>query len=274
MTTITPQALHRLQSNLNRFDHLLVAFSGGVDSTLLLAEAVQVLGTQRVLALTALSPTLPAQEQQQAQQLATRIGARLIMAPSHEMRNPAFTANGPDRCYHCKSTLFDLCDQVVAQQDHPQRWSIAYGANLDDLGDHRPGMLAAQQRGIHAPLLESQWGKALIRQRSRQLGLATAEKAAMACLSSRFPTHTPITLEHLHQVEQAEEVLRQAGFRLFRVRFEGTRARIELGQDELPRLTHTPLLVQLTQAITACGFSQVSFDPNGYRTGGANGPAQ
>ncbi|MEG3638295.1 ATP-dependent sacrificial sulfur transferase LarE [Magnetococcus sp. PR-3] len=270
--TITPQQMQALETQLNGFDHLLVAFSGGVDSTLLLAEAVRLLGKDRVIALTALSPTLPAQEQQEAQALAQQIGATSIMEPTHEMNNPAFTANGPDRCYHCKTTLFDLCDQILAKQDDPQQWAIAYGANLDDLGDHRPGMDAARERGIYAPLLQAKWGKDLIRARSHQLGLPTADKAAMACLSSRFPTHTPITLTHLNRVEKAENLLRKAGFKLFRVRFEGNRARIELGQEELYRLDEELVQTELVQAIKHCGFEQVYLDPKGYRTGGANTP--
>nr|CRH07774.1 conserved protein of unknown function [Candidatus Magnetococcus massalia] len=263
-----------LEQILQRFDHLLIAFSGGVDSTLLLAEALRVLGRDRVLALTALSPTLPAAEQQEAAQLAEQLGANHLQLPTQEMQRSAFVTNGPDRCYHCKSALFDLCDQVIHQQSEPNRWQVAYGANQDDLGEHRPGMDAARERGIHAPFLELAWGKTTIRARSHELALATANKAPFACLSSRFPTHTPITVDHLAQVEQAEIVLRQAGFRLFRVRFEGAKARVELGQQELSRLADPQLKQQLTQQIEKTGFLHVFFDPQGYRPGGANPSSQ
>lgn len=262
-----------LASALQRFDHLLVAFSGGVDSTLLLAAAVLTLGPERVAALTALSPTLPRAEREECQRLVTLLGVSWHPRTSCELDNPDFAANGPDRCYHCKSGLFDLCAAWIAGQTAPRAWQVAYGANRDDLGDHRPGMEAARQRGIHAPLLEAGMDKAAIRALSRALNLPTADKPAFACLSSRFPTFTPITREHLSRVERAEEVLRQGGLRLFRVRFHGAAARVELGAEELARLENDPpLREELLRGIREAGFREVLIDPRGYRTGGANPP--
>ncbi|MBF0623796.1 MAG: ATP-dependent sacrificial sulfur transferase LarE [Magnetococcales bacterium] len=262
----------QLVASIGKNGCLLVAFSGGVDSTYLLAEAVRTLGRERVLALTARSSTLPAHELDQCRHLALHIDARHLVLDSLEMDNPLFTANGPDRCYHCKSSLFDLCDQVIAQQPHPPSWSIAYGANRDDLGDHRPGMTAARQRGILAPLLAAGWGKAKIRAASRELGLPTAAKAAFACLGSRFPTFTLITPAELARVEAAEAVLRDHRFRQFRVRHHGTLARIEVGADELDRFDDHRFSQAISQAIAATGYQRVEIDPQGYRTGGANPP--
>ncbi|OSM00317.1 ATP-dependent sacrificial sulfur transferase LarE [Magnetofaba australis] len=269
--TLLPASTNALTQQLSQYDALLVAFSGGVDSALLLAEALNVLGPARVLAVTAVSPTLPQREFQACADLAAQLGATWIQRPTDELANPAFVANDGQRCYHCKSALFTLCEAVVAEQSEPQRWRIAYGANQDDLGDHRPGMQAAAERGIAAPLLDAGWGKAEIRARSRELGLPTAEKAAFACLSSRFPTHTPIHLDGLRRVELAEEALRAAGFNLFRVRFLGDEARVELGVEELPRVLNDASLQQkLIASIEAAGFRRAYFDPNGYRQGGAN----
>ncbi|MBF0283061.1 MAG: ATP-dependent sacrificial sulfur transferase LarE [Magnetococcales bacterium] len=253
---------------LQRFDHLLTAFSGGVDSTCLLAAAAAVLGVERVLGLTALSPTLPASERQEAEALARRLGVRLILRETRELDHPEFAANGPDRCFHCKSALFTLGRAMIDKLPEPSRWSIAYGANADDLLDIRPGMEAARRMGIHAPLLEAGMNKAAVRELSRALGLPTADKPAFACLSSRFPTFTVIDAARLRQVELAEEVLREHKFRVFRVRYHGALARVELGLDELGRLDNVCLKTRLTQRILETGFQRVEFDPRGYRMGG------
>lgn len=261
-----------LEEILAGFDHLLIAFSGGVDSTCLLAMAVRQLGAERVAALTAISPTLPRHERQACEALAQSLGVAWHPRASAEMDNERFAQNGPDRCFHCKSALFDLCGAWIADQPEPQRWGIAYGANRDDLGDHRPGMEAARLRGIHAPLLDAGLGKAEIRTLSRELGLSTADKPAFACLSSRFPTHVRITGDRVRQVEQAEAVLRRAGFRQFRVRYLGESARVEVGAEELSRLETPPLREQILGEILATGFRSVEIDPRGYGCGGANRP--
>ncbi|MBF0622059.1 MAG: ATP-dependent sacrificial sulfur transferase LarE [Magnetococcales bacterium] len=265
------QDRQRLHQVLSRFDALLVAFSGGVDSTCLVAEARHVLGRDRVVALLGQSPTLPRAEYDDAIALAEKIDVPLVIRETGEMNNSRFAQNGPDRCFHCKTSLFILCKQVVSEQKQPQRWAIAYGANQDDLGDDRPGMIAARQQGIHAPLLDAQLGKVAIRRLSRLRGLPTADKAAFACLSSRIPYHTPITLENLKRVEQAEMVLRQAGFHQFRVRDHGVKARIELDTEGLARVgAESVLRATLCDAVRRCGYAEVIIDPNGYQMGGAN----
>ncbi|MBF0160298.1 MAG: ATP-dependent sacrificial sulfur transferase LarE [Magnetococcales bacterium] len=253
-----------LEAILQQWPGVAVAFSGGVDSTFLLARAVDVLGAERVIAITALSPTLSGHERQQCQQLAQGIGVRHVLRHSGEMDNPLFTNNGPDRCYHCKDGLFTLC-RAIMREYQCDSWQLVYGANQDDLLDHRPGMEAARRHGVRAPLLESGLGKADIRRLSQQMGLPTAEKPALACLSSRFPSFTLITQQRLHQVEQAETLLRHEGFRVYRVRYHGTRARIEVGADELWRLSDASLCSRLTDGIRAAGFAEVEFDPSGYR---------
>lgn len=260
----------KLTKEIEKYDRLLVAFSGGVDSTCLLAMAVEVLGREKVVALTAVSPTLPAREREETVDLAKTIGVRHLLLESGEMADPRFLQNDSSRCFFCKSSLFDLCETARADLPEPERWTIVYGANKDDLGDHRPGMQAARERGVPAPLLEAGLGKDEIRAISKAMRLPTWDKPAFACLSSRFPTGIPITPQALTRVERAEEILREAGFRQFRVRIAGDGARIEVDVEEKRRLDDPALRERLATGILEAGFERVEIDPRGYRQGGAN----
>jgi uncharacterized protein len=243
---------------------MVVGFSAGVDSTLLLKVAHDVLGTE-VVGITTVSPTLPGAEKEEAERLAREIGARHRFVPSGEMEDPQFLRNDSRRCYFCKAGLFRILHAEAASLG---LGAIAYGGQKDDLGEFRPGMEAAREYGARAPLLEAGLGKAEIRELSRFLGLPTWNKPAMACLSSRIPHGTPITLEDLNRVERAEAAVREEGFRHFRVRSRGVGARLEIAREEMGRLEDAPLRERLLSRVRECGFSSILIDPEGYRPGG------
>ena len=241
-----------------------IAFSGGVDSSLLLAVAVAELG-DRAVALTAVSPSLPRRELARAQDLARALGARHHLVETHELADPEYAANGVRRCYFCKRELFDVLRREAARLD--LRW-IAFGAHRDDLGDFRPGLDAAREASARAPLLEAGIGKAEIRELSRAMGLPNWDGPAKACLSSRVPFGSRVTPEVLGQVERAEEFLEDLGFRLFRVRHHGEIARIELDPEGTQRVLADPALrVQLVTRVREAGFRFVTVDLEGYRSG-------
>ncbi len=244
----------------------VVAFSAGVDSTLLLRLAKDALGN-RCVALTAVSPSLPARERVEAEALSAAIGVPHIWRESHELERPGFAENPTNRCYYCKSELFDLCFEDAERLGFE---TVVYGATVDDLGDHRPGMAAARQRDARAPLLEAGLGKDEIRALSRELGLPTWNKPAMACLSSRFPYGTAIDAQRLGRVERAEEALRCEGFRELRVRFHEDIARVELGRAEWLRLSDPATRERVAQAIRAAGFRFVALDLEPFRSGRLN----
>ncbi|MFH1465042.1 MAG: ATP-dependent sacrificial sulfur transferase LarE [Pseudomonadota bacterium] len=267
---IEPAAVHRALAALH--EHLLglgsvaVAYSGGVDSTLLLAAAQRALGP-RALAVFGRSPTVPGGEESAALALAAALGARVRVVETCEMEDPAFVANGPDRCFHCKRGLFAL---VRAVADEEGLAALLEGSNADDLGDFRPGSRAAREAGALAPLLELGIHKPMVRAMARALGLPNWDKPAMACLSSRVPYGRPIARATLARIDAAERALVALGLGRLRVRDHGDVARLEVDPAEIPRLTAEPLRAQVVEALRAAGFRYVALDLSGYRTGAMN----
>ena len=258
------QKLDRLRSVLADYGSALVCFSGGVDSTFLLSVAVDVLG-DRAVALLAESPSLAKREAEDARKLAEEIGARLIVVESNELERGAYAKNPVDRCYFCKTELLELA--VPRAQEMGLR-AICLGTNVDDLGDHRPGLKAADEHEARHPMVEAGLTKAEIRELSKELGLRTWNKPQLACLSSRFPYGTEITAERLDRVDRFEDGLRKLGFTQLRVRFHDAIARLELDQREMGRaLEHREQIVALGKA---CGFTFVALDLAGYKTGALN----
>jgi uncharacterized protein len=256
--------LATVHARLAVLGRVIVAFSGGVDSTLVLKVAVEALG-DRVIGVTAVSPSLPSGELEEARALARHLGARFHALETDEVDNPDYQANTEARCYFCKR---DVYSEIIAFAREQGIQHVADGLNLDDLSDRRPGRRAAEEQGICSPLAEVGMSKAEVRELSRQLGLPTWDKPALACLSSRIPYGQPVTRQALSQIDRAEQVVRGLGIRQVRVRHHDTLARIEVEPADIPTvLKHQ---AEITVALCSLGYTEVTVDPAGYRMGSLN----
>jgi uncharacterized protein len=256
----------KLFAHFRSLGRVLVAYSGGTDSAYLAWAAKQVLGEDCV-AITADSASIPESHKRDAETFAAQFGIRHEYIPTFEFENPAYVANNADRCFHCKDELFRCMEEVGRARGFEH---IVYGVNKDDLGDYRPGQNAAKIHQVQAPLVEAGLTKAEIRELSRMAGLPTWDRPASACLSSRIPYGTPVTISNIKTVEKGEEELKQLGFRQFRVRFHDKLVRIEIAREELEKALSLDVAGMMVAIFKPLGFHYVTLDLEGYRQGAMN----
>lgn len=257
---------NKLKESIKAFESAVIAYSGGVDSTFLLKVAHDVL-EDNVIAVTAKSSTYPEREFNEAKKLAEKIGAKHIVIVSEELDIEGFSKNPTNRCYYCKKELFTKINEIAKENNINY---VLDGSNLDDVGDYRPGMIAAKELGVLSPLKLAELTKNDIRQLSKTLGLPTWDKPSFACLSSRVPYGSEITIPKLNMIERAEQFLLDIGFRQVRVRHHGDIARIEVAAEEREKIFSIELMDKISEKLKSIGFKYVTFDLAGYRTGSMN----
>ncbi|MGH9134285.1 MAG: ATP-dependent sacrificial sulfur transferase LarE [Ilumatobacteraceae bacterium] len=257
--------LDALELELRRLDNVVVAFSGGADSAFLAAMAHRTLGPERSLAVTAVSPSLAGDEEADCRALAAEWGLTWRPVVTHEMERAAYRVNDTDRCFHCKAELIDVVGPIAEAAGA----TVVLGVNVDDLGEHRPGQKAAAEAGAAFPLVTAGFTKADVRAASRRLGLRTWDKPAAACLASRIPYGTEVSVDILGRVDRAEAALHRLGFRQVRVRHYGETARIEIGTDQL--VAAVEQRAEIVDAVRGAGYRYVTLDLEGFRSGNLNG---